>query len=65
MKKAKITKQDIALKQHTKNTIKQSEKEAYNLGAFLLDNWFLLGIGFLLCFVWFCICYTIARFIMI
>jgi hypothetical protein len=65
MKKAKINKKDIALKQHTKNTIKQSEKEAYNLGTFLLDNWFLLAIGFLTCFVWFCICYTIATFIMI
>ena len=51
MKKAKIT--------------RQTEKEAENLFTFLRDNWFLLAIGFLTCFVWFCICYTIASFITI
>ena len=42
-------------------TLKNSKK----VSVFLKMNWMLIAIGFLLCFIWFCICFTITSFIFI
>jgi hypothetical protein len=40
-------------------------KNSKKVSVFLKMNWMLIAIGFLLCFIWFCICFTITSFILI
>jgi hypothetical protein len=36
------------------------EKQTQDFLGFLWTNWVLIGIGFMMFFIWFCICWTVC-----
>jgi len=43
-----------------KDLNKKVEQRTQDLLGFLWSNWVLIGIGFLMFFIWFCICWTVC-----
>ena len=46
------------MKNKNKDLNKKVEKQTQDLLGFLFNNWILIGIGFLMFFIWFCVCWT-------